>query len=936
MASAFSVRSQNKTDLVPNSLVGNNDSKFISMTPNLGINFYDSVSTILASISWNGISTNNPNGFDIQSPLNMNNNNINNVNTISGVTGNALTISSDDILYINTGNNTQINAVSSFTATAGDNIILKASNDAMTLSADDDITLTSGAKGIILNGGSGDGGNNDITLKTIDGTPSGGSIGNIVLDSSGNITLYSSGNNITLDSSNNNITLDSSGNINLTASTGNGKIYANSDIIIVDANEPTWITTLETGRLKFDISGNYLVTIDADGGGVISCIDNTGVNTLYSSMSPGILQVDNGTIVNTITPSSIISNSIFSVTANDNLDLISDNSNINLTASTGNGKIIANSDIRMVDAAEPTWITTLEAGSLSFDISGNSVKKYVVIDADGGANIQVSINDNGIESYSSLMPNKLTLGYQANSFTINHDTSNNLILDCLDNMILQADDDITLTSNTKGIILNGGSGDDGNNDITLTTQNSTSVGNINLDSAGIINLNAGSDITLDASGNVVNILSNLNMNDNDINNINTINGTSNLTLSGSDIYTNTQGLQLNAGTYINLDCNNGNINLTTQSNSGEIYITSGASIHLNPNPSVGGTTNIVGGMLNDNFNVNGFQLNECNSINTTSGFTLNDTGGAVVLNSTGDINLTAPTGNINLTSSGKTYINFTTPNTGDGELVCANISYVNDININSSGGFIYLTAPNDINLSSNGKTYINLSGVSTGDGELVCSTYSSVGDLSISALSGGVVSLNSGDNTQITCGENFLVNTNGTTGVVGFSTGNIPNSGGVKWNNYLMGITFFNKWQGTFTYSNTANWEMVKQNIMEFPSQFLYGTWAVQFSINCHNVGSAPQDKEMGMYFNFKDANGTIYDGFSYNYTTPFAQYFNASNYTNTSLTPLSITYTDYFDFGDSATNNLELQINWYGFGSYNQDFNVSTTFTLANELRSL
>ena len=26
----------------------------------------------------------------------------------------------------------------------------------------------------------------------------------------------------------------------------------------------------------------------------------------------------------------------------------------------------------------------------------------------------------------------------------------------------------------------------------------------------------------------------------------------------------------------------------------------------------------------------------------------------------------------------------------------------------------------------------------------------------------------------------------------------------------------------------------------------------------------------------------------------------------------------------------------WYGFGSYNQDFNVSTTFTLANELRSL
>ena len=414
MASAFSVRSQNKTDLVPNSLVGNNDSKFISMTPNLGINFYDSVSTILASISWNGISTNNPNGFDIQSPLNMNNKNINNVNSLNGPTG-----------------------------------------------------------GI------------DLTLN---------SSGNITLDASGNITLDSSGN-----------------------------------------------------------------------------------------------------------------------------------------------------------------------------------------------------------------------------------------------------------------------------------------------------------IQLDASGGVVNILSsNLNMNDNDIDGVNFINGTSDLTLSASDIYTNCQGLQFDAGSYINLDCNNG------------------------------------------------------------------------------DINLTAP----------------------------------------------------------NGKTYINLSGVSTGDGELVCSTYSSVGDLSISALSAGVVSLNSGDNTQITCGENFFVQTNSTTGIVKFNTGDLFNGGGIIWNNLPMGITFFNKWQKSFTYSNIASWEMVKQNSISFPTTFLYGTWAVSFSINCSNVGSAPLDKELAMFFNFKDGNGITYDGFSYNLQTPFAQYFNASNYTNTSQTPLSITYTDYFDFS-GATNNLELQINWYGFSSYNQDFNVSTTFTL-------
>jgi uncharacterized protein (DUF2345 family) len=97
-------------------------------------------------------------------------------------------------------------------------------------------------------------------------------------------------------------------------------------------------------------------------------------------------------------------------------------------------------------------------------------------------------------------------------------------------------------------------------------------------------------------------------------------------------------------------------------------------------------------MLNDNFNVNGFPLNECNTINTSNGFILNDTGGGIVLNSAGDMVLNAP--------NGKTYINLTGVIPGDGELVCAQISYVNDINITSSGGFIYLTAPYDINLTS--------------------------------------------------------------------------------------------------------------------------------------------------------------------------------------------------------------------------------------------
>jgi uncharacterized protein (DUF2345 family) len=555
MSSPFTLSNVNQTALVPQSILGyDNTSQYISINASSGIVLYDTSLNITTTIAWNGIESDKTNGIDILSPLNMNNKDINNVDTISSQNSSNLSLQSTDNVYINT---------TGFQVNASDFVDIKANNDFMTLTAGDDITLQSTEKGIVITAGIGDGiaGDNDIKLTTIDGTPSGGSVGNIILDSAGEINLDSSGN----------ITLDSSGNINLTASTGNGKIYANSDI-------------------------------------------------------------------------------------------------------------------RMVDAAEPTWITTLEAGSLSFDISGNSVKKYVVIDADGGANIQVSINDNGIESYSSLMPNKLTLGYQANSFTINHDTSNNLILDSSGNMILQADNEITLNSR------------------------------------------------------------------------------------------------------------DGDIQLTPIKYDGFNYV-------------------------------------------------------------------------------GVVYVNKTTPLDGNGEI---------KLNTVTAQGLDALT-------------------------------------------------LKAGDNIQLTCGENFFVQTNSTTGIVSFATGDLANTGVVKWNGYPMGITFFNKWEGgAFTYLSAGNWEMVRANKITFPSQFFYGTWAVSFSINCWEEGSHPSDQSLAMYFDILDGVGNIINGFNYRKDTPYAQHFNRSDYPRN---PLSITYTDYFDFTSATDNNIQLQINWYGSSIQNQNFNVSTTFTLMNTI---
>ena len=259
----------------------------------------------------------------------------------------------------------------------------------------------------------------------------------------------------------------------------------------------------------------------------------------------------------------------------------------------------------------------------------------------------------------------------------------------------------------------------------------------------------------------------------------------------------------------------------------------------------------------------------------------------------------------------------------------------------ATNDFMTLQADDDITLTSLAKGILINGG--TGDGgnnDIVLTTQNSTlqgvitlqsgGDINLNALNSAVINLNSGDNTQVTCGENFFVNTNSTTGIVGFTTGDLANSGVVRWNSYPMGITFFNQWIGSFTYPVTGTniWDNVRSQTISFPTQFLGGTWAVQFSINCWNVGSAPSDKGLAMYFDFLDGNSNTYTGFNYRQQTPYAQWFQPSQYTNTSQNPLSITYTDYFDFTNIA-NSLELRLWWYGDQPQNQEFNVSTTFTL-------
>jgi len=293
MASAFSVRSQNKTDLVPNSLVGNNDSKFISMTPNLGINFYDSVSTVLASISWDGISTTNPNGFDILSPLNMNSKNINNVNSLNGPTGGYdLTIGSSNQITMNSYDNVNIYPGVNFYVNSNDSIILNGnggSADVLSLNAANS-NISQTTQYVRLRDGVNDeeisldmGTNTDQIPRVI--ITHRGQISQIYNDDSLNIesdqrTFITTGKALTIESINDNTSLfNPSGSIyidNSSPFTGDGTINAGSLIL----NNSNGNNQIESSSITIDssIGGTASITLDGPGGFAILGLTD-GVNT---------------------------------------------------------------------------------------------------------------------------------------------------------------------------------------------------------------------------------------------------------------------------------------------------------------------------------------------------------------------------------------------------------------------------------------------------------------------------------------------------------------------------------------------------------------------------------------------------------------------------------------------------------------------------------
>ena len=140
-----------------------------------------------------------------------------------------------------------------------------------------------------------------------------------------------------------------------------------------------------------------------------------------------------------------------------------------------------------------------------------------------------------------------------------------------------------------------GYSDDGISAIQINPTSIILGGNLNTVTPITVEVSASTGLTTNRIGGL-NVNCGFDMNSNDITNLDTLSSTGNLTLSAADIFTNCQGINLDAGSYINLQVSSGYINLnssneinmTAQNN----YITLTASTDITLQSASLGTINI--------------------------------------------------------------------------------------------------------------------------------------------------------------------------------------------------------------------------------------------------------------------------------------------------------------------------------------------------------
>jgi hypothetical protein len=138
----------------------------------------------------------------------------------------------------------------------------------------------------------------------------------------------------------------------------------------------------------------------------------------------------------------------------------------------------------------------------------------------------------------------------------------------------------------------------------------------------------------------------------------------------------------------------------------------------------------------------------------------------------------------------------------------------------------------------------------------------------------------------------------------------------------------------SFPYNNNNTWENVYNHQITIPDPFIGNTFTIGFNMNLFTNGSAYSDKELAFYWQILDANSVSYKGFTFNIDNPWANWFNPSQYTNTSQNPMPVCYTDYYNFtAPVPVNPLTFQLYMYGAQTQSQKIKATILINSMNVL---
>lgn len=162
-------------------------------------------------------------------------------------------------------------------------------------------------------------------------------------------------------------------------------------------------------------------------------------------------------------------------------------------------------------------------------------------------------------------------------------------------------------------------------------------------------------------------------------------------------------------------------------------------------------------------------------------------------------------------------------------------------------------------------------------------------------------------------------------------------SGQWQANPLIVPINYTGLYDTTFDYNNTNNFQEIASQYINIPTDQLSQTeghvrWKVDFHTNMRNM-THQGDKSLAFYIELRDNKANSFKGFTFNIDTPYTEWKNISNYSNTSTNSENYGWIDYFDLTGATTGPINVVLWAYGDTAFTAKILWNITLSKTNNV---